>query len=78
MTALELRMKRSARLLGARSAVAIAAGGVLTTVGLLAFAPLTVPGLILASGGLVANYADFLKDRRDVDLADLHFSVASG
>jgi len=70
---LELRMQRSARLLGARSAAAVTAGGLLTTIGLLAFAPLAVPGLVLASGGLVANYADFLKDRRDVDLSDLHF-----
>lgn len=73
VAALELRMKRSARLLGARSAVVVATGGVLTTVGLLTFAPLVVPGLVLASGGLVANYADFLKDRREIDLADLHF-----
>ncbi|MER6938451.1 hypothetical protein ABTX24_02355 [Nocardioides sp. NPDC127514] len=73
VAALELRMKRSTRLLGARSAVAVTAGGILTTVGLLTFAPLVVPGLVLASGGLVANYADFLKDRREIDLADLHF-----
>jgi hypothetical protein len=73
MVALDQKLKRSARLLGERSAVSVAAGGILTTVGLLAFAPLTVPGLILATGGVVASSVDFLKNRRDINIADLHF-----
>ncbi len=73
IAALQLRMTKSARLLGVRSAAAMTVGAVLTTVGLLAFAPLTVPGLVLASSGMAASYHDFLKEHRDVELADLHF-----
>lgn len=72
LAGMELRMSKSARLLRNRSAAVLASSGLVTTIGLLAFAPLTVPGLVLAAGGLVASYNDYLKDRREVDLSDLH------
>lgn len=70
---LERKMRRSSDLLRRRSAAALVTGGAITTVGLLSFAPLTVPGLVLGVGGLLANYGDVLKDRREVELSDLHF-----
>jgi hypothetical protein len=73
MAALDLRMRKSARLLGERSVEAVAAGGMVTTIGLLASAPLTIPGLILASGVAATGGAEFLKQRRDLELSDLHF-----
>lgn len=67
------RLALSRRLLGSRSGATVVAGGLVTTVGLFAFAPVTVPGLVIAAGGLANGINDYLKEKRDVEMADLHF-----
>ncbi|WP_157719939.1 hypothetical protein [Microlunatus sagamiharensis] len=78
IASLTLRSQKSARILGARSAGSLAVGGLMTTVGLMQFTPLILPGLVLATGAAVANYAEYLKDRREVDLNELHFLWRAG
>lgn len=70
---LDRKVSRAGELLAQRSGVAIAIGTVVTTVGLLAFAPLAAPGIVIAAGGVLASANDFLKDKKDVKLSDMHF-----
>lgn len=70
---LDRKLMRASDALLKRSAAAIGIGTVLTTVGLLAFAPLVAPGIIVGAGGLLANFNDYLKDCKEVKLSDMHF-----
>ncbi|WP_329788688.1 hypothetical protein V1227_29865 [Lentzea sp. DG1S-22] len=70
---LNRKMSRAVEVLERRSLLAIGVSVTLTTVGLLAFAPLVGPGIIVGAGGLIANYNDFLKDKKEVKLSDMHF-----
>lgn len=67
------QMEKSSNALTRRSTAVVAASGIVTTIGLMSFAPLVVPGLILAAGGGVAVYNDYIKDAREVEMSDLYF-----
>ncbi len=73
LISMERRLQKSTEVFAKRSAVAIVVGTVMTTVGLLALAPVVAPGIAIGVGGLVANYHELLKDKRDVQISDLHF-----
>ena len=70
---LRRRVTASQTLFGRRTEATLLAGGLVTTVGLLTFAPIVVPGLVIAAGGVVSGVSDFFKDQRDARMSDLHF-----
>ena len=70
---MDRKLIRAGEALAKRSAAVVVVGSVLTTVGLLAFAPLVAPGIIVGAGGLVTNINDYLKDRKEVKLSDMYF-----
>ncbi|MFE0022430.1 hypothetical protein [Amycolatopsis sp. NPDC059021] len=59
--------------LAKRSAVAIAIGSAVTTIGLLAFSPLVVPGIVVGAGGILTNAYDHIKSRQEIKLSDMYF-----
>lgn len=75
---LQRRMESAADLLGKRSLASVTTGSLLTTVGLLAFAPLAVPGILLGVGGLLGSYNAYAKEKSEVDVSDLHILWRAG
>ncbi|NEM05172.1 hypothetical protein [Geodermatophilus normandii] len=73
MADLRRKVHLSRRLLGVRSEATLAAGSLVTTIGLIGYAPVVVPGLVIAAGGVVTAVSDYLKERRDAEAHDLHF-----
>lgn len=73
LTCLDRKANKAAELLAKRSSASAAVGTVLTTVGLLAFAPIAAPGVVMGTTGLLASYNEWLKDRREIELSDLYF-----
>jgi len=73
LISLDRKTSKAVDLLAKRSIATLAVGSVVTTVGLLAFAPIVVPGIVIAAGGTLANYLEWVKDRKEVELSDLHF-----
>src|SRR5262249_54009423 len=71
--ALERKTAKAADLLSKRAMATFAIGSIVTTVDLLAFTPLVAPGIVIAAGGTLANYLEWLKDRKEIELSDLHF-----
>lgn len=67
------KVTTSSRLFRSRSEASVLIGGLVTTIGLFACAPIVVPGIVLAIGGVTAGVTDFLKERREVEMSDLHF-----
>lgn len=70
---MERKMEKATEVFAKKSAATVTVGTVMATVGLLAFAPIAVPGIVLGAGGLLVNYRELLKDKREVQVADLHF-----
>jgi hypothetical protein len=70
---LQRSVSGAATALSRRAGVSLVLGSALTSVGLLALAPLTVPGAIVGAGSLLASYGDFVKDRKEVGLSDMYF-----
>lgn len=73
LTTMDRKLQGARSTLLQRSSLSVGVGAALTTVGLIAFAPVVVPGLVLALGGGVASGHDFIKDRKSVQMSDLHF-----
>jgi hypothetical protein len=70
---LDRKAKKAVDLLGKMSIGSAALGAALTTVGLLTLAPVAIAGVTIGAGGLLTSYHGWLKDRREIELADLHF-----
>lgn len=70
---MERRLQKAAEIFMKKSAAAVTVGTIMATVGLLTFAPIAAPGMVIAAGGLLASYNELLKDKREVQLSDLHF-----
>lgn len=70
---IDRKLMKASDVLQKRSAAALVVGTALTTVGLLAFAPLVAPGVVVGMGGILANVNDYLKDRKEVRLSDMYF-----
>ncbi|MFZ0160573.1 MAG: hypothetical protein WAL50_16215 [Kineosporiaceae bacterium] len=73
MARIENRMNRAKDLLKRRSALSLGIGVATTTVGLLAFTPLVLPGALLATGVAMSSLGEYLKDKRDIELSDMYF-----
>ena len=70
---LDRKVDHAAKIFAKKSVVAASVGTVATTVGLLAFPPITAAGLAVLVGGMLVNYNELLKERKEVELSDLYF-----
>jgi hypothetical protein len=70
---MERKIDKAAEIFVKRSVAAVTVGTIMTTVGLLAFPPIAAPGIVIGTSAFLANYHELLKDKREVELSDLHF-----
>ena len=70
---LQRKMDAAVAIAGKRSLATAFVGATVTTVGLTSFAPIAATGIAISATAGLAAYLDWLKDKKEVQMSDLHF-----